>query len=137
MDICVGGILLKEGKLLLGRRAKERAFYPRVWDIIGGHVEGHETPEQALMRELQEELNVRATEVKLLTTLTDREIMAGSQLSLYIYLVTNWIGVPINASPAEHEKLGWFGIYEAVQLDLALPMYVEIFHRLGEGKETR
>lgn len=53
LNSCVGGILLKESKLLLGKRSGERAFYPRVWDLIGGHVENYETPEQALMRELQ------------------------------------------------------------------------------------
>lgn len=137
MTICVGGILFKESKLLLGKRSGERTFYPGVWDIIGGHVEDHETREQALMRELQEELNVRAREVKPLAILTDQEIMIGEQFCLYIYLVTNWIGVPINASPDEHEMLGWFDIHEAVQLDLALPMYAEVFHRLEEGRQTR
>lgn len=129
MTICVGGILFQESKLLLGKRSGERTFYPGVWDIIGGHVEDHEIPEQALIRELQEELDVRVTEMKLLVILTDQEIMTDS---LYIYLVTSWIGVPVNASPDEHEALGWFGIHEAVQLDLALPRYVEVFHSLEE-----
>lgn len=137
MTICVGGILLKDSKLLLGKRSGERTFYPRVWDIIGGHVEDHEIPEQALIRELQEELNVRATKVKLLAILTDQEIMTGEQFCLYIYLVTNWISVPINAAPDEHEMLGWFGIHEAVQLDLALPKYTEVFHKLEQELPTR
>lgn len=129
--------MFTEDKLLLGKRSGDRTFYPGVWDLIGGHVENHETPEQALMRELQEELNVRVTEVKLLATLTDREIMIGEQFCLYIYLITHWIGVPTNASPDEHEILGWFEIHEAAQLDLALSMYRKVFQSLEEEMRIR
>lgn len=84
-----------------------------------------------------EEHNKQIKEVKLLTILTDQEIMAGEQFCLYIYLVTNWIGVPINAAPDEHEMLGWFSIHEAIQLDLAHPKYAEVFHKLEEELPTR
>lgn len=32
--------------------------FPNHWDLFGGHVEENETPEQALVRELKEELNL-------------------------------------------------------------------------------
>lgn len=41
----VGVILLKDGALLLGRRAQHRS-YPDCWDLIGGHVEPGETLEE-------------------------------------------------------------------------------------------
>lgn len=53
MQVIAGGILLSHNKILVGRRT-DLKFYPRVWDIIDGHMEGSETPEQTLFRELQE-----------------------------------------------------------------------------------
>ena len=34
-------------------------FYPGVWDLFGGHIEGKESPEDALRREAMEELGDR------------------------------------------------------------------------------
>ncbi|EFH84464.1 NUDIX hydrolase [Ktedonobacter racemifer] len=131
MNVCVGGILLKENKLLLGKRAAHRTFYPNVWDIVGGHAESNETPEQTLIRELKEELDVTATAIKLLTVLTSQEPVRHEEYTLYIYLVTEWTNTPRNVLPDEHDSLHWFEIHEALQLDLALPIYTEVFTQLG------
>ena len=37
--IGAGAVLIRSGKLLLGRRAEQRSYYPGVWDVFGGHVE--------------------------------------------------------------------------------------------------
>ena len=44
----------------MARRSGDRKFYPGVWDIIGGHCEGGEAPADALVRELEEEIGVKA-----------------------------------------------------------------------------
>jgi NUDIX domain len=51
MSIYACGIPIRNGKLLLGRRADHRKLYPRCWDVIGGKVEAGETIEMALIRE--------------------------------------------------------------------------------------
>src|ERR671922_1793664 len=64
---CVGALIVQrqegpEGlSILLGKRSASRADYPGVWDVPGGHCEPGETPEQTLVRELQEELGVTPT----------------------------------------------------------------------------
>jgi len=131
VKICAGGILCRGNKIVLGKRSAHRSFYPDVWDIIGGHAASNETPEQTLARELKEELDVIATEWKLLAVLPDQEPGFNEQYIYYVYVVTDWIGSPRNISVDEHATLGWFEIYEALQLDLAPSAYAEVFRRLA------
>jgi hypothetical protein len=51
--ICVGAVLVRERDddrhdasllVLLGRREAGRAFYPDVWDVLGGHLEPGRPP---------------------------------------------------------------------------------------------
>ncbi|UUZ59363.1 NUDIX hydrolase [Nocardioides sp. B-3] len=51
--------LVRDGRVLLGHRHPRRRIYPDCWDLVGGHVEAGETPEQAVIRECGEELGVR------------------------------------------------------------------------------
>lgn len=53
----VAGVLLVdcEGRVLLQHRDQHAPTHPGKWSIIGGGIEGGETPEQAARRELQEE----------------------------------------------------------------------------------
>ena len=44
--------------LLYLRDNKPGIPFPHHWDLIGGHVEEGETPEEALIREVKEELNI-------------------------------------------------------------------------------
>lgn len=54
----VAAILVRGDRVLLGQRTPDRALFPSVWDVFGGHLELNEQPEQALVRELQEELAI-------------------------------------------------------------------------------
>jgi ADP-ribose pyrophosphatase len=50
----------REGRLLIYLRDnKPEIPFPDCWDFFGGHIEAGETPEQALVREVSEELGVR------------------------------------------------------------------------------
>ena len=71
LKVCALGILFKNGKILLGKRAKHRTSYPNVWDMIGGHCENTETLTQTLIRELQEEIGVTPIQFEHISTLFD------------------------------------------------------------------
>ena len=55
----VAGVLIKDGKTLLGQRPEHKSL-PGLWEFPGGKIELGETPEQALRRELKEELAIEA-----------------------------------------------------------------------------
>jgi len=47
-----------KGEILLYRRDNKPGIpFPQHWDLFGGHVEDSETPEEALVREVKEEMN--------------------------------------------------------------------------------
>src|SRR5215472_8979495 len=54
----VAVILHQPDRLLLCHRAPTRRWYPDVWDFPGGHIEPEERPEEALRREIKEELRI-------------------------------------------------------------------------------
>lgn len=57
----VAAILERDGRILIGQRMPEQS-HPLKWEFPGGKVEPGETPEQALVRELDEELGIRSEE---------------------------------------------------------------------------
>lgn len=53
----VCAIAINDGKLLIGKRSENKK-YGGFWELIGGKVESCESEEEALKRELKEELGV-------------------------------------------------------------------------------
>ncbi len=51
------GFLRKDGKILVGQRPENNSL-PGQWEFPGGKIEPGETPEQALAREMEEELGI-------------------------------------------------------------------------------
>ena len=124
---CVGALLVDAGQILLGQRSPNRAFYPDVWDVFGGHIEANETPEDTLIRELKEEIGIEPTQWSYLETVS--EITGGDLIECRIYVVTDWQGVPTNLQPEEHAMIRWFSLESAVCLKLTHPSYPSIFAR--------
>ncbi|MDE0427778.1 MAG: NUDIX domain-containing protein [Candidatus Poribacteria bacterium] len=126
IKVCALGILFRNGKILLGKRAKRRTSYPNVWDMIGGHCESDETLEQTLIRELQEEIGVTPIRFEHISTLYD----SNNDHTYYVFVVKDWKGEPECLQPEEHARIGWFSINETLKLELALPVYRDLFTSL-------
>ncbi len=56
-EVAAAVLLRPDGSFLLGQRSPG-TFYPGYWEFPGGKVEAGETPRQALVRELAEELEI-------------------------------------------------------------------------------
>ncbi|MCI0496716.1 MAG: NUDIX domain-containing protein [Thermoplasmata archaeon] len=132
---CTAGILMRDGKVLLGKRSDLRSFYPDVWDVPGGHNEEGEPAEEALARELMEEIGVVPTEFTRLSVLAEINPQANDTFRYDIFLVTDWTGEPENLTD-EHTALRWFDPGEAALLRLAHPEYPNMFAALGAGRHS-
>ena len=127
----VAGLIVKSDRILLGLRSPRRAFYPNVWDVFGGHMEPGEQLEETLVREIQEELGITPTRWTDLETITEsvpeRDDSPSHNLIVHLYCVTDWSGTPGNRQLHEHSSIQWFSYAEAIQLDLADPVYPRLF----------
>ncbi|CAN5192455.1 hypothetical protein BH11ACT3_BH11ACT3_20920 [soil metagenome] len=118
----VCGLLVREGSALLVHRSPSREVYPDVWDFPGGHVEPGESGEEAIVRELAEELGVvvaapvRPAALELVT----------DSYRLRVWVVRAWQGVAWNAQPDEHDDLGWFDLASALEIEFADVEYREL-----------
>lgn len=70
-----GAALLKDGKILAARRGEGKSL-AGFWEFPGGKIEAGESPEQALARELKEELLIDASVGDFITT-TEHEYDFG------------------------------------------------------------
>jgi mutator protein MutT len=57
--ICVGAIIENEkGKVLFMKRTKNCKYDADMWSVPAGKVQANETPEEAIVREIREELGI-------------------------------------------------------------------------------
>lgn len=102
----VGGVVVQDGRVLLLLRKKppEAGF----WSLPGGRVEFMERVEDALVRELREELGIDV-EMESLLCVTNHIVKADNAHWVSpAYLVRPVRGVPRNLEPAKTAAIEWF-----------------------------
>lgn len=132
----VNALLLCDDKILLARRSPHRKAYPDLWSFPGGHVEGDETLDQALCREVSEELGIAPITYHLMSRISDPNA-TSEPICYHLYAVTAWAGDPAIIDE-EHSELRWFSLREANALtDLALEQYRPVFVELMAQSSKR
>lgn len=82
-----------KGEFLLYLRDNKPGIpFPDHWDLIGGHVEEGETPEEALVREVKEELNIDLKEYNFYKVF---ECLTGDAYENIKYIYSAKINIPI------------------------------------------
>ncbi len=128
--LVAGAMILRDGRILLGRRAAHRRICPNTWDLIGGHQEPGETVEETLVRELGEEIGVLPVLFHEIAVL-DFTPEAGRPLHYHLFRVDAVEGEPRLAND-EHMALAWFAPAEALALpDLASVRYRPVLEALA------
>lgn len=102
-------LLKKEDKILLAM--KKRGFGEGKYNGIGGKIENNETPEQAMIRETQEEISVTPIDYEKAGLIEFDEYYKGikQKLAFHLYIVHKWNGT---ISETEEMKPQWFSINE-------------------------
>jgi 8-oxo-dGTP pyrophosphatase MutT (NUDIX family) len=125
------------GKVLLGLRAPSKKVWPRHWDTIGGRVESGESLNEALIREVQEEVGVTPTQFRLIATVKERQPEIYGDALHSVYAVTGWQGGDPANICYEHTDLRWFSISEMRLLtNIVDPDYPLLAQIAMTGKAT-
>lgn len=97
----VAGILRKGNQILVGQRPETNSL-PGQWEFPGGKIEPGESPEEAMARELQEELGIDATVGELKMAMTHSYGDVG--IVILLYDIPYWKGEP---KPQHHLQIEW------------------------------
>ena len=108
----VAGLLYREGKLLVCQRRKDSAHSLK-WEFPGGKVEPGESDDDALRRELQEELNIEIDRPFLIHR-HEHQYPGGAAVTLSFYRIKNFSGDMRNLV---FEQIAWIALSELLQLD--------------------
>ena len=122
MDRVATAVLRSRDKVLLCPRRADRAWYPDVWDLPGGHVTPEESPRQALSRELREELGIDVR----LPEGSSATILYEDGVEFHLWVVGDWEGEVRNVAEDEHDAIGWFTRSEVERLSLASDRYLDL-----------
>ncbi len=113
---------------MLGFRAAHKKILPCKWDVLGGMVEPGEPLEEALARELGEEIGIVPRETALLGSVIDPNEADRGGATYHLYRVSDWDGGVPEIRNHEHTRLEWFTLAQANALkDLALTEYLPFF----------
>lgn len=92
-----------DGRVLLAQRPPGKSM-AGLWEFPGGKVESGETPEVALIRELQEELGINTWESCLAPLTFASHTYEEFHLLMPLFACRKWEGIP---QPKEGQALKW------------------------------
>ena len=93
----------KDGRILIARRPDGKSM-AGLWEFPGGKVEIGETPEQALVRELSEELGIKTWNSCLAPLTFASHTYEEFHLLMALFVCRKWEGVVL---PKENQELKW------------------------------
>ena len=116
--VVAAALIDPDGRVLIAKRPPGKAM-AGLWEFPGGKVEIGETPEQALIRELREELGISVKEPCLAPFTFASHSYAKFHLLMPLYLCRRWDGAPI---PHEHEAIKWVRPRDLIADPAVFPM---------------
>ena len=109
----VAGLILQNNKLLICQRPNFKD-HPLKWEFPGGKIKNDETNEEALIREINEELSINILNYEELISYNFDYKDLKKQVFIYFYLVNNFRGKVLNNF---HKELKWIEIKDIREYD--------------------
>jgi 8-oxo-dGTP diphosphatase len=123
VQVAAAVILRPDGSFLLGQRAPG-TFYPGYWEFPGGKVEPGETPHDALVRELAEELGIEVLQAY--PWIVREHVYEHAHVRLHFFRVVAWRG---EVQDHVHSALAWQRA-EALSVSPMLPANAPVLRGL-------
>ena len=124
-------LLKRDNEILLAM--KKRGFGEGRYNGVGGKIEEGETPEQAMIRETEEEISVTPTKYEKVGLIEFDEFYKGKKerVVFHLYIVTEW-----NGEPTESDEMApkWFDI-QNIPYDSMFPDDKHWLPLILEGKK--
>lgn len=126
--VVAAALVDSEGRVLIAQRPEGKQLAGQ-WEFPGGKVEAHETPEAALIRELDEELGITVKQACLAPFVFASHTYESFHLLMPLYLIRRWEGEP---EAREHSALKWvrpndMRNYDMPPADLPLVAWLQDF----------
>lgn len=134
--VVAAALMDDEGNIMLAQRPEGKSM-AGLWEFPGGKIEAGETPEEALVRELFEELQIEVAPSDLKPITFASHSYEDFHLLMPLYLLNRWTGSP---EPAEGQTLDWVAPhdlhrYPAPAADVPLfDFLVEYFKGSGDAE---
>ena len=121
----VAGLIFQNDKLLICQRPNFKD-HPLKWEFPGGKIKNDETNEEALIREINEELSIKIINCEELISYNFYYKDLNKWVFIYFYLVNNFSGKVLNNF---HRELKWIEIkdireYDFLEGDLKIIDYI-------------
>ena len=122
----VAGLIFQNNKLLICQRPKFKD-HPLKWEFPGGKIKKDETRDDALIREINEELSINIFNYNELMSYNFDYSDIGKSVFINFYLIKNFTGKILNNS---HNQLKWIEIkdireYDFLEGDLKIIDYIK------------
>ena len=101
--VAAGALIDGDGRVLICQRPQGKAL-AGLWEFPGGKLEAGESPEGCLIRELEEELGIRAKRDCLAPFVFASHAYDDFQLLMPLFLLRRWDG---EVERREHQALAW------------------------------
>jgi len=101
--VVAAALLDSDGRVLIAQRPPGKAM-AGLWEFPGGKIEADESPEDALVRELREELGIAVKPPCLAPFTFASHTYESFRLLMLLYVCRRWDGTPM---PLLHSALKW------------------------------
>ena len=135
-EVSAGGLVIDSTGtkgLLIGRSdLKDQTRERLLWSLPKGHIEEGETPEQAAIREVQEETGIESEIARELGVIDFWFMAGGNRIhkTVHHYLFKE-VGGSLAPQITEVDDVGWFPLGEIIEL-LAYPDEKKLIAKSGE-----